>query len=167
MKNIHFVLILVPTFIIVFLISFFIMKNNLDNEENNNVEVENNNIVESYNMKEIVILINDKELNVKLDNNSSSDAFYNKLLEGEIEVDLEDYGNFEKVGNLAFSLPTNDEKITTKPGDLILYQGDKITFYYDTNTYSFTKLGEISDIDQKTLKEILGSGNVRVTFKIK
>lgn len=33
---------------------------------------------------------------------------------------MHDYGNFEKVGDLPWELPTNDEEITTKPGDIIL-----------------------------------------------
>lgn len=31
------------------------------------------------------------------------------------------------------TLPRNDEQITTEPGDVILYQGDQITIYYDVN----------------------------------
>ena len=64
---------------------------------------------------------------------------------------------------MGFSLPTNDKNITTKAGDLILYQGNQITLYYDTNSWNFTKLGKV----QNELKEILGSGNVELTFFLK
>ena len=52
------------------------------------------------------------------------------------------------------------------PGDIILYQGNQITIYYDTNTWNFTKLGKIENITQKELKEILGDGDVTVTFSL-
>ena len=79
---------------------------------------------------------------------------------------MSDYANFEKVGPLGFSLPRNDKSITTTPGDIILYQGNQITIYYDTNTWNFTKLGKIEDVTQKELKEILGNGDVTVTFSL-
>ncbi len=58
----------------------------------------------------------------------------------------------------------NDEKITTVPGDIILYQGNKITIYYAENTWDFTKLGHINNITQEELKAILGDGNITVTL---
>nr|MCR5816259.1 hypothetical protein [Ruminococcus sp.] len=79
-------------------------------------------------------------------------------------IDMSDYGNFEKVGDLPQSLPTNDESITTAAGDIILYQGNKITIYYAENTWDFTKLGHIDNITQQELKAILGDGDVTVTF---
>ena len=77
---------------------------------------------------------------------------------------MSDYGSFEKVGDLPQSLPRNDETITTVPGDIILYQGSKITIYYDENTWDFTKLGHIDNITQEELKAILGGGDVTVTL---
>lgn len=68
---------------------------------------------------------------------------------------MHDYGSFEKVGNLPWKLPTNDEEITTEPGDLILYQGDKITVYYDENTWNFTKLGRLNATSEE-IKEVFG-----------
>ena len=80
---------------------------------------------------------------------------------------MQDYGSFEKVGSLGTTLPTNDTQITTQPGDVILYQGNQITIYYDTNTWNFTQLGKVQDLTQQQLKEILGDGNVTVTFSLK
>lgn len=78
-----------------------------------------------------------------------------------------DYSNFEKVGALGHTLPRNDESITTQAGDIILYQGNQVTIYYDTNTYSFTRLGKIEGVTQDEMKSVLGSGNVTVTLSIK
>ena len=98
--------------------------------------------------------------------NSSAQAFLAKLEEegGSVELALSDYGNFEKVGPLPWELPRNDERITTVPGDIILYQGDKITIYYDENTWEFTRLARIGDVSKEELLEALGDGDVTVTF---
>ena len=118
-------------------------------------------------MDKIKLVVNNQEFIIKLEDNSSSRAFLEKLENGDIIVKAHDYGNFEKVGDLGFNLPTNDTRITTKPGDLILYQGNQITLYYDTNTWEFTKLGEIENIDGDSLKSVLGNADVTLVFKRK
>ena len=110
------------------------------------------------------ISVNGTELTATLEDNSSAQALTELLKQGNITVDMSDYGNFEKVGNLPQSLPKNDEKITTVPGDIILYQGNKITIYYAENTWDFTKLGHIDNITQEELKALLGGGEVTVTL---
>ncbi len=118
-------------------------------------------------VKEILINVNDRDLIVELESNSSANAFYERLKKDIITISAEDYGNFEKVGNLGFDLPRNDKYFETKAGDLILYQGNQITLYYDTNKYNFTKLGHVINVDSHELKEILGSGDVVLKFTIK
>ena len=120
---------------------------------------------DTMNIKEIIMNVNNYDLVIELIDNSSSIALIEKLKEGDIIVHAHDYGNFEKVGNLGFSLPTNDKRITTKPGDLILYQGNQLTIYYDTNTWTFTKLGEVVNVDGEKLKEILGKSDAILTLK--
>lgn len=111
------------------------------------------------------IEVNDYILYADLENNSSAEALKEKLSEGSITIEMSDYGNFEKVGDLPFELPRNDRRITTEPGDVILYQGNKLTVYYDVNTWEFTKIAKIRDTD-KSIKEILGSGNVSITLSL-
>ena len=110
------------------------------------------------------ISVNGTELTVTLEDNSSAQALTELLQQGDITVEMSDYGSFEKVGDLPQILPRNDETITTVPGDIILYQGNKITIYYDENTWDFTKLGSIDNITQEDLKAILGGGDVTVTL---
>jgi len=112
------------------------------------------------------ISVNGTELTATLEDNSSAQALAELLKQGDITVDMSDYGNFEKVGDLPQSLPRNDEKITTVPGDIILYQGNKITIYYAENTWDFTKLGHINNITQEELKTLLGNGDVTVSLSI-
>lgn len=113
-----------------------------------------------------------------LADNSSAVAFYELLKRGLLTVDMHDYGSFEKVGSLGTSLPRNDTQITTTAGDIILYQGNQITIYYDTNSWNFTRLGKVvstlqqgsvstgstTGVTQAELKKILGKGNVKAVF---
>ena len=142
---------------------------NIENTtEKTNLNIINNNEInqKKIKMEKIQIKVNNKILDVELEENSSATAFVEKLQEGDITIQTHDYGNFEKVGSLGFSLPTNDTRITTQPGDLILYQGNQITLYYDTNTWNFTKLGKVQNITQEELKNILGNGDVTLTFSL-
>lgn len=112
------------------------------------------------------ITANGKSLTAVLADNSSAQALLERLQGGPISVEMNDYGNFEKVGPLGFSLPTNDEPITTSPGDVILYQGCNITVYYDTNQWNFTRLGKIENVTREDLLDFFGEGNVTVTFSL-
>ena len=114
----------------------------------------------------LVIQANDKVFYAGLEDNSSAEAFTEKLSSEAIEVEMHDYGSFEKVGSLPWSLPKNDDEITTGPGDVILYQGNQITIYYDRNTWSFTRMAKISDVTREELLEAFGDGNVTVKFWI-
>ena len=106
------------------------------------------------------------ELTATLVDNSSAMAFYELLEKGPVTVKMHDYGSFEKVGPLGTSLPRNDTQITTTAGDIILYQGNQITIYYDTNSWNFTRLGKVDGVTQAELKKILGKGDVTAVFEI-
>ena len=110
--------------------------------------------------------VGDETLIIKPEDNSSADALIELLKRGDIAVAMHDYGGFEKVGSLGASIPTNDERITTEPGDLILYQGNQITIYYDTNTWSFTRLGKVQGMTTEQICEVLGDGDPTVVFSL-
>lgn len=116
--------------------------------------------------EKLVISVNNHTLTATFADNTSAAAFKDLLAEGPLTISMSDYGNFEKVGSLPRSLPRNDERITTTAGDIILYQGNSITIYYDTNTWSFTRLGKIDNVTQTELKSILGTGSATVTFSL-
>lgn len=116
---------------------------------------------------ELLITVGENQLTATLADNSSAQALVELLKQGDITIDMNDYGNFEKVGELPETLPRNDEQITTEPGDIILYLGNNITIYYDVNTWNFTKLGHVNNVTQDELKSILGEGDVNVTLSLK
>ncbi len=102
----------------------------------------------------------------ELEENSSAQALREMLLESPLTIRMSDYGDMEKVGPLGKRLPTNDETITTAPGDLILYQGNSLVIYYDTNTWNFTRLGKIEGVTKQELLAALGSGDVTVMLSL-
>ncbi len=102
----------------------------------------------------------------ELEDNSSAQAFKEMLLEGPLTIRMSDYGDMEKVGSLGKNLPTNDENITTGPGDLILYQGNSLVIYYDTNTWNFTRLGKIEGVTRRELLTAFGDSDVMVTLSL-
>lgn len=123
-------------------------------------------ITDSHTEQKLYLTINGTKLSATLEDNSSVQALKEKLLEGDVVIDAHDYSNFEKVGSLGFSLLRNDTQITTTPGDLILYQGNQFVFYYDENSWNFTKLGHVDNLTQEQLKQLLGDGNVTITLSL-
>ena len=110
------------------------------------------------------ISVGGHELLATFEDNSSAAEFKELLEQGPMTIEMEDYGGFEKVGPLGTSLTRNDTQITTQPGDVILYQGNQITIYYGTNSWSFTRLARIDN--PAGLQEKLGSGTISVTFSL-
>ncbi len=154
-KYFHYVMLAIITVILFFAVYTFVN----DNSKQNNKEMNNN--------KEIKLIVNEHELIVELEDNEAVSELLKRLKYGILLINAEDYGNFEKVGELGFSLPTSDKTITTTFGDIMLYQGDKICLYYDVNTYSFTKLGHIKDISKEELIRLLGDGDITYKLSLK
>ena len=113
------------------------------------------------------------KLNIQIDNgtskhnltatlydNSSSRALVELLQKGAVTIDMHDFSNFEKVGDLPVTLPRNDTPTNTDAGDLILYLGKRFVIYYDKNSWDFTPLGKVDGVTKAELKKILGEGNV-------
>lgn len=116
--------------------------------------------------KQFYIMVGETIFTAAFCDNSSAEAFRELLAESPLTIEMHDYGNFEKVGEIGSTLPSNDERITTEPGDVILYLGTSITIYYDINSWNFTRLGKIYDVTKEELLAAFGDGDVTVTFSI-
>lgn len=112
----------------------------------------------------IRLIIKEKLLSAVLEDNSSTKALVEILSKGNLTLLMQDYGNMEKVGSLGLDLPRNDKMYTTKPGDIILYQGNLLVIYYEPNTWSFTKIGTILNIEKSELKTLLNGEEIKVTL---
>ena len=88
------------------------------------------------------------------------------LEKGDITIRMSDYGGFEKVGELPQSLPTSNSRITTAPGDIMLYQGNNIVIFYGSNSWSYTPIGKIDGATASDVKEFLGSGDITLTLSL-
>ncbi|MGI6220522.1 MAG: cyclophilin-like fold protein [Coriobacteriales bacterium] len=112
------------------------------------------------------IKVGDKTLEAVLADTPAAQALAEQLAQGPLTLQLSEYGGFEKVGPLGFELSANDEEITTEPGDILLYQGNQLTIYYDENTWSFTRLAKIEGATTESLLDTLGEGDVEVTLEL-
>lgn len=106
----------------------------------------------------IYLYVNENRLEVTLAENAAAAALVGILQEGDITYTARDYGGFEKVGDLGHTLPASDSHITAEPGDVILYQSNQIVLFYGSNSWSYTRLGKISDYSAEELRTLLGGG---------
>ena len=133
------------------------------NDEENILVVEDKNM---HTDNIINLKIWNKTLDVTLEENSATKALIEKLHEWDIVVNAREYWWFEKVGNLGFDLPKTDKQITTEPGDLVLYQWNQISLFYESNSWSYTKLWKVQMISKDGLKEILWDWDVTLVFSL-
>lgn len=86
------------------------------------------------------------------------------LDDGSVAVRMSDYGGFEKVGDLPWSLPTSNRQITTSAGDIMLYQGHSIVIFYGSNSWSYTPLGRIDGASATEIRNFLSGSSIEVTL---
>ncbi len=108
--------------------------------------------------------INDETVNVKWENNDSVRALMKMAEESPVVVDMSMYGGFEQVGSLGTTLPSNDQNIKTKPGDIVLYTSDNIVVFYGNNSWAYTRLGHIENKSKAELQEMLSGNGVVITI---
>ena len=63
-------------------------------------------------------------------------------------------------------MPSSDTRITTIPEDIVLYSSNQIVLFYDSNTWSYTKLGHII-LSKSELTDLLGDEDVVITLNLK
>ncbi len=133
-----------------------------------NVNNNNNNNEEDMQTNTLKLTVGNKTFTATLVENSSTQALKERLVQGSLSIQMSDYGDMEKVGSLGMSFPRNDQQTTTGPGDLILYQGNSFVIYYDSNSWSFTRLGKVDGVSTRTeMLELLGGkGDVTVTLSL-
>ena len=118
---------------------------------------------ETANMK-LTLKINDIEVDVIWTDNDSVRALKNLAKDG-LTINMSKYGGFEQVGSIGSTLPSTDTRITTNPGDIVLYSSNQIVLFYDSNTWSYTKLGHIN-LSKSELTDLLGDEDVVITLSL-
>lgn len=112
------------------------------------------------------IQVGNTVLTAKLSDNPSADAWKELLKKGPLTIDMSDYGSFEKVGAIGTTLPSEDQRITTSPGDIMLYSGNQIVMFYGSNSWAYTRIGRIEGMTESALKEAFGAGSAEVIFSL-
>ncbi|MBO4909395.1 MAG: hypothetical protein IJK83_05155 [Clostridiales bacterium] len=122
---------------------------------------------ESSEMETVMVLrINDQVIGVEWEDNESVESLKELAAKGTITIDMSMYGGFEQVGPIGSTLPSNDEQITTESGDIVLYSGNQIVFFYGSNSWAYTRLGKVQDMSASELEGLLGNGDVTLTITI-
>ena len=88
------------------------------------------------------------------------------LEKSSLNVSLQDYGGFEKVGDLGIRLTRSDVDMDTGPGDIVLYNGKSIVMFYGSNSWDYTSLAKIPDTTADAMREFLGSGDITLNLSI-
>ena len=123
--------------------------------------------VREVSQMESTIDVNGNKLTASLADSTAAKELAEKLKAGSVTVTLNEYGGFEKVGDLPWSLTKSDKQVSTEPGDIMLYQGDQMTIFYNSNSWSYTKLGSIENTTQEELESLFGEGDITVTLSLK
>ena len=108
------------------------------------------------------VTIGDKSFTATLEDNAATRELVKMMEEAPVSINMDDYSGFEKVGSLGRSLTTDNRQITTKPGDIVLYNGNQIVIFYGSNSWSYTRIGKIDDLSG--WEDALGNGSISCKF---
>lgn len=114
----------------------------------------------------IQLTVNRSTKDIVLADTQAAKKLMSLLEESHISVRISDYGGFEKVGALPWSLPTENRQMTTSPGDVMLYQGDNIVIFYGENSWSYTPLGRIEGASADELRSFLSGSSIEATLSV-
>ena len=67
-------------------------------------------------------------------------------------IQMSMYGGFEQVGPIGQDIVSDDARITTEAGDIVLYSSDQIVVFHGSNSWAYTRLGHV-DLSQKEMKQ--------------
>ncbi len=110
----------------------------------------------------INIKINNSVFTATLEDNEAAKEFYEMIKNGSVIIEMSDYSGFEKVGPLGTNLTSDDKQTKTKKGDIVLYNSNQIVMFYGSNSWSYTRLGKVEDLNG--WEEALGSGDITAEF---
>jgi len=114
---------------------------------------------------QIEIQIGDKMMVAELEKNDTTAELAELLEADELVMSASNYGGFEKVCSIGQSITRNDEQITTAPGDIMLYSGNQIVIFYDSNSWAYTPIGHI-DASADELEGFLSGDEDEVIIRL-
>ena len=117
--------------------------------------------------KEMQLKIGDTAVAVEWEKNESVEALRALCEKAPLTIQMSMYGGFEQVGPIGTRLPSDDVQTRTGAGDIVLYASSQIVVFYGSNSWAYTRLGHITDQDADGMKNLLGGGDVTITFSLK
>lgn len=112
----------------------------------------------------MILKINDTFVDATFYDNASVKEL-KRLAKDTLVISMHMYGGFEQVGSIGHSLPSSDQELTTDYGDIVLYSSNQLVIFYGSNTWNYTKLGNIH-LSKEELKTLLSNGDVVVTLSL-
>ena len=112
------------------------------------------------------MMIGGTAVNVEWEDNESVQALKELVKDAPLTINMSMYGGFEQVGSIGNSLPRNDKQTSTSSGDIVLYSGNQIVVFYGSNSWSYTRLGKVTDKSDDEMRELLGNGDTSISFQI-
>ncbi len=116
--------------------------------------------------QKMYITIAEETHTVTMEDNVGTRALIAALQTENIVYIAHDYGNFEKVGYIGQSFPTDNHQITTSSGDLVLYGGDNICIFYGSNSWSYTRIGKLDGLSADEVRRFVKAGEGEVTITL-
>lgn len=116
---------------------------------------------------QIRVTVGSSSFIVNLEDNETAKALREMITDEDLTISASNYGGFEKVCQLGKTLPRNDKQITTKAGDVMLYSGNQIVFFYGANSWSYTKIGKVEASSIEKLESVLSGSETEVILSIK
>jgi hypothetical protein len=108
------------------------------------------------------LTINDHAIEVKWEENESVSRL-KELAKDGLTIQGDGNGGFEQVAALPESIPSNDVHQEAVSGDIMLYVGRYLCFFYGENAWAYTKIGHMEE-KANTLSKLLSQGPITVTL---
>lgn len=116
---------------------------------------------------QIRVTVGSRSFIVNLEDNETAKALRKMITDEDLTISASNYGGFEKVCQLGKTLPRNNNQITTEAGDVMLYSGNQIVFFYGANSWSYTKIGKVEASSIEKLESVLSGSETEVILSIK
>jgi hypothetical protein len=120
---------------------------------------------DEYMNKTIELKIDNQIVDVYWTDNDSVKVL-KELAKDGLTINMSEYGGFEQTGLIGKTLPSADTIIDVVPGDIVLYNSNQISIFYNNSSWSYTKLGHIN-MSKSELKDLLDTDVVVVIFTLK
>lgn len=110
------------------------------------------------------LIIDNNQVEVNWIDNQATQMLENISKKESITIKTHAYGGFEQVGDIGFVLPSEDKRITTMCGDIVLYDSHNIVLFHEANQWEYTRLGKIVGLDKNEIKSILNKKNCFISI---